>query len=82
MEKFTIDFTNKLFVAKAGVVDFDVQEHLYSDAKVDWIAGGSAMQHLFPIRVVGGDPTQPGEFAGDLYFLTNGWQLRPDEADH
>lgn len=82
MEKFTVDTTNKLFVAKAGVTDFDVKIDLYSDAKEHWLGDATAMGFDFPIRVIGGDPVGGGKFAGDLYFLRDGWKIRPDEADH
>jgi len=82
MVKFTVDTTNKLFVAKAGITAFDVKIDLYSDAKEHWLSGGAAMGFLFPIRVIGGDPVGGGKFAGDLYFLRDGWKIRPDEADH
>lgn len=82
MVKFTVDTTNKLFVAKAGITAFDVKIDLYSDAKEHWLVDNTAIGFDFPIRTIGGDPIGGGQFAGDLYFLTNGWQIRPDEADH
>lgn len=82
MAKFTVDTTNQLFIAQAGVTDFDVKVDLYSDAKEHWLLGGTAMGFQLPIRTIGGDPTGGGQFAGDLYFLINGWQIRPDEANH
>lgn len=82
MVKFTVDTTNKLFVAKPGITAFDVKIDLYSDAKEHWLAGGQVMGFLFPLRVIGGDPIGGGKFAGDLYFLRDGWKIRPDEADH
>jgi hypothetical protein len=82
MVKFTVNTTLKLFIAKAGITSFNVKADLYSDAKEDWLAGGAVMGFDFPIRVIGGDPVGGGVFAGDLYFLRDGWKLRPDEADH
>lgn len=82
MAKFTVDTTNKLFVVKPGFTEFDVKVDLYSDAKEHWLEGGAAMGFLFPIRTIGGDPVGGGKFAGDLYFLRDGWKIRPDEADH
>ena len=81
MAKFTVDTTNKLFIAKAAVVDFDVKIDLYSDAKEHWLGDATAMGFQFPIRSIGGDPVG-SEFAGDLYFLRDDWKIRPDEADH
>jgi len=82
MAKFDVDTTNKLFIAKSGITSFDVQIDLYSDAKEHWLTGGAALGFLFPIRTIGGDPVGGGQFAGDLYFLRDGWKLRPDEANH
>lgn len=82
MAKFDVDTTNKLFIAKPGITSFDVKIDLYSDAKEHWIAGGVAFGFDFPVRTIGGDPVGGGVFAGDLYFLRDGWKIRPDEADH
>src|SRR3990172_3221562 len=82
MAKFTVDTTNKLFVAKAGVTSFNVKVDFYSDGKEHWIADDTANKFDFPIRVIGGDPIGGGKFAGDIYFLRDGWKIRPDEADH
>lgn len=82
MAKFDVDTTNKLFIAKPGITSFDVKVDLYSDAKEHWIVGGTAFGFDFPVRTIGGDPVGGGVFAGDLYFLRDGWKIRPDEADH
>jgi len=82
MAKFTVDTTNKLFIAKAGVTSFDVKIDLYSDAKEHWLVDSTAVGFDFPVRTIGGDPIGGGQYAGDLYFLRDGWQIRPDEADH
>lgn len=81
MAKFTVDGPNRLLIAKPGVTDVDVKVDLYSDAKEHWIDSAD-MKYPFPFRTVGGDPIGGGRFAGDLYFLTNGWKIRPQEADH
>lgn len=82
MVKFTVDTTNKLFVAKTGVTEVDVQVDLYSDAKEHWLTDSVAIGFDFPIRVVGGDPLDEVRTLGTTYFLTNGWRVRPDEANH
>jgi len=82
MAKFTVNTSLKLFIAKAGITSFDVKVDLYSDAKEHWLAGGAAMGFDFPLRTIGGDPIGGGVFAGDLYFIRDGWKIRPDEADH
>lgn len=82
MAKFTVDTTAKLFIAKPGITSFDVKIDFYSDSKEHWLSGGTAMGFLHPIRVIGGDSVGSGKFAGDIYFLRDGWKIRPDEADH
>jgi hypothetical protein len=82
MVKFTVDTTNKLFVAKVGIIAVDVQIDLYSDAKEHWLSDTVALGFDFPIRTVGGDPLDPVRDLGVTYFLTGGWKIRPDEADH
>jgi hypothetical protein len=84
MAKFTVDTTNKLFIAKAGVTEYDVQIDLYSDAKEHWLAGGVALGFTFPFITVGGEDINPtaGTSVPLYSFLTDGWRIRPDEADH
>lgn len=81
MAKFTVDGPNLLLIAKAGVVDVDVQVDLYSDAKEHWLTT-TDNKFNFPFRTVAGDPIAAGKLFGDGYFLTNGWKIRPDEVDH
>ena len=81
MAKFIVDGPNLLLIAKPGVVSVDVQTDLYSDAKEHWLATADN-KYNFPLRTVGGDPIGGGKFAGDLYFLQNGWKIRPQEANH
>lgn len=81
--KVTIDWDNKLFIAKAGITEIDVAVDLYSDWKED-VKPTADNQLGAPIamRVVGGDPTSPTTNLGGTFFFVNGWKLRPDEADH
>lgn len=91
MAKFTVDTTAKLFIAKAGVTEFDAKVDLYSDAKEHWLAGGVAMGFDFPFggsgalgEVVGGNDVDPiaGTQVPTFLFLRDGWRIRPQEADH
>lgn len=81
MAKFTVDGPGRLLIAKAGVIDVDVQIDLYSDAKEHWLTTSDS-KWLFPFRVVAGDSIGGGQIVEPVYFLTNGWKIRPDEADH
>lgn len=51
-----------------------VKDDIYSGWK-DWVIAGSNFQYLPAIRVIGGDPIGGGKFAGDIYFLMNGWRV-------
>lgn len=92
MAKFTVDTANKLFIAKAGVITFDVKVDLYSDAKEHWISDNTANKFTFPFispttgrtTVQGGPDINPakGTSIPTYAFLENGWRIRPDEADH
>ena len=81
MAKFTVDGPNHLLIAQAGVVDVDVQIDLYSDAKEHWLTTVDN-KFEFPFRTIAGDPIRAGKLFGAGYFITNGWKIRPDEADH
>lgn len=81
MAKFIFDGPNKLFIARSGVTTFDVQIDLYSDWKEELLLSDN-MKFLPALRTVGGDPLTAGRTLGDSYFLTNGWRIRPYEAEH
>jgi len=73
--KVTFDGENKLIYINEGVSAIDVKIDLYSDSK-EWIRhSADAASFLPPMRTIGGDPTEGGNLAGDIYFLTNGWQI-------
>lgn len=82
MVKFIVDTTNKLFIVKPGITDFDVQIDLYSDAKEHWLTDSVAIGFDFPIRAVGGDPLPGANELGRTFFLANDWKIRPDEVGH
>ena len=76
--KVSFDPVNKLMIVSPNATELNIKVDVYSDYK-EWIqlrenAGTSAIA----IRSVGGDPTVAGEFAGDIYFLQNGWRLVVD----
>lgn len=92
MAKFTVDTTNKLFIAKAGVTSFDAKVDLYSDAKEHWITDDTANKFTFPFispttgrtTVQGGPDIDAAEGTSipTYLYLEGGWRIRPDEADH
>lgn len=64
------------------VIDIDVQEDLYSQGKIDWVADSNLRKLLFPIRAVGGDDLPGSKKLGDTYFLAADWKIAPFENSH
>ena len=60
------------------VSNLSVKTDLYSAWK-QWVQLYDNSKYLPAFRTIGGDPLGGGQFAGDLYFLMNGWQI---EVDH
>jgi hypothetical protein len=83
MAKFLPDGQNRIFVAKTGITEFDVQIDLYSDWK-EWSLENENLKYQQALRTVGGDPIDEaaGRYLGGTYFLTNGWKIRPYEDTH
>lgn len=83
-EKVTFDPVNRLIIVKTGIIELDAKVDLYSDAKEDWKTDATLNKLRFPFRTIGGDPLGQGLTVGAYFFLqnSNGWRLRPQEADH
>jgi len=81
MSKATFDGPNKLIIINSGITELDVSADLYSDWK-EWASEGSNLKFLGAMRVVGGDPLVGSQVLGSTFFLTNGWRIRPQEANH
>ena len=76
--KVTFDGVNKLVIVNEGVTSLDIKSEVYSAWK-EWVSvSADNSRHLPAFRSIGGDPTIQGEFAGDIYFLVNGWKLQYD----
>lgn len=80
--KMTYDTTNKLFILNDGVTSFDVVVDLYSDSKEDWITNSSLTKFIFPMLAIGGNPIGGGQKISTYVVVSNGWKIRPHEADH
>lgn len=61
-----------------GVTALDVKTDVYSEWK-RWSQIENNLAFPPAIRVIGGDSIGGGQFAGDLYFLMNGWVLETDQ---
>jgi hypothetical protein len=75
--KVTFDPTNKFIVVNPGVVSLDMKIDVYSDWK-EWVQQEDYSKFLPAFRSIGGDPVGPGLYAGDVYFLINGWKIFVD----
>lgn len=77
-EKITIDPENLLIWVNPEVETLDIKSELYSGIKRIWqlpYPNVTYVNNLFPIRTIGGDATSGGKFAGDIYFMQNGWRV-------
>lgn len=77
---FTFDGANQLIICLAGTDAIDIA-YLYSRWK-DWVLVGDNSKYLKAFQVVGGDPTTGDKIITPYFFLTNGWKIRPQEANH
>lgn len=76
----TITFGSELIIMDTGAVEYDVQG-IYSLWK-DELRLSSNTQYQFAFSIVGGNSTGGSNSIPYYTFLTNGWKVRPDEADH
>lgn len=77
--KVTFDGTNKQILIPASVSAVSVKVDIYSDWK-EWMLIRDNAKFLPAIRSIGGDPVGGGLYAGDMYFLMNGWQIVVDHS--
>ena len=76
--KVTFDGPRKRIKVNEGVDALSVKNDIYSSWK-EWVMLDQNAKFLPAFRTIGGDPVGGGQYAGDMYFLTNGWQI---EVDH
>src|SRR3990167_6635735 len=81
MSKVTFDGNNKLIICNSGSTELNVKVDLYSDWK-EWILLSDNSKYLIAFSTIGGDNLGIGLYAGDYYFLENGWKIRPQESSH
>lgn len=79
LHKVDFDGERKRIVVAPGVTELSVKIDLYSSWK-EWVRLYDYSKYDQAFRVVGGDPVGGGLFAGDIYFLINGWQIEVGEA--
>ena len=72
--KCTFDGENKLIYINPTITTLTVKEDIYSAFK-RWMLRATNAKYEMGIRSIGGDPISTGVYAGDMYFLINGWQI-------
>jgi hypothetical protein len=72
--KVTFDGDNKRIFLNREYTVFNVKIDLYSAAK-RWLQRRQNIGYPAPLRAIGGDPLVGGLYAGDIYFLINGWRI-------
>lgn len=79
----SFDGVARLITLNPGTTAVDVLQDIYSGWK-RWVQVGDNSKFLPAFSIVGGndiDPTAGTKIPG-YAFLTNGWRIKPDEADH
>lgn len=79
----TFDGPNRRIIEiSAGAVnELDLTE-IYSEWK-EWVKASPSNAAIEPaFRQVGGDPISGTEDLGSVFFLMNGWKIRPAELNH
>lgn len=77
--KVTFDGVQRLIIVNPEVTSINVKVDIYSDWK-EWVFLDDYSKFTQAIRCIGGDPIGSGVYAGDLYFLLNGWKIYVDHA--
>jgi hypothetical protein len=73
-QKCIFDGENRLIYFVPGELNISVKEDIYSNWK-EWLQVRDNSKYLPALRTTGGDPVGGGLFAGDIYFMTNGWKV-------
>lgn len=77
--KVTFDGEAKLITVSPTISEIDVKNDVYSSWK-EWSLLYDNLKFASAMRVIGGDPIGGGQYAGDLYFMINGWRLKIDHT--
>ena len=76
--KVVFDGMTKQITILPNNTNISVKEDLYSSWK-NWVIQSDNAKYLPAFRSIGGDPVGPGRYAGDFYFLMNGWRIIVDQ---
>lgn len=72
--KVTFDGENRLIYVNDYYSAITIKTDVYSAFK-RWFQRRQNATFPAPLRSIGGDPVVGGLYAGDIYFLTNNWQV-------
>lgn len=72
--KVTFDGENKLIYVNDYYSSINIKLDVYSAYK-RWLQRRQNASYAIPMRAIGGDVVGGGLYAGDIYFLTNNWQI-------
>lgn len=72
--KCIFDGENRLIYVAPGETSISVKTDLYSDWK-EWVQIEQNAKFDPALRTIGGDPLGESQYAGDMYFLINGWRV-------
>jgi len=67
-------------ISAGGDNELDLVE-IYSEWK-EWVRTSDNSKFLQAFSVIGGDPITLTQNLGSVFFLENGWRIRPAELDH
>lgn len=77
--KCNFDGIRKIITIHPEVSELSIKTDVYSDWK-EWLMLRDNSKYLQAIRSIGGDPIGGGQYAGDIYFLMNGWKIYIDHS--
>lgn len=78
-EKVEFNGVDKRIYVHPLISALNVKADIYSAWK-RWVLLRDNGKFLPALRTIGGDPLVGGQYAGDLYFLQNGWQIVIDHV--
>lgn len=78
MAKVTFDGPGRRILINTGVSTINIKDDVYSPWK-HWVEISDNAKYLPALRTIGGDPVGGGIYAGDMYFLMNGWRIVVDD---
>jgi hypothetical protein len=73
----SFDGNTKRIIITSPTTTVSVKNDIYSAWK-EWVLISDNSKYPQALRSIGGDPVGGGQYAGDIYFLMNNWQIELD----